>query len=68
MRKDLEYGDITMVQRMAAARGMGRKKQGYSYDYIKRCLSPNDVRTNKDIIALHQELVKLRTPVKAKRK
>jgi hypothetical protein len=68
MRNGLEYGDITMVQRMAAARKLGRNGKGFSYDYIKRVLSPRDTRKNEVITALHQELIALRTPKPMKRK
>jgi hypothetical protein len=49
-----------MVQSMTIARRMGRTKRGYSYDYVRYVL--NGKRRNANILALHDELVALRTP------
>lgn len=50
-----------MVMMMSQARRMNDGK-GWSYDYVKRCLSRKDKRSNKEIEQLHDELIALRTP------
>jgi len=65
MKQGREYGDITMVQRMSKARGMGRDGRGYSYDTCKRVL--NGTRRNAGITELYRELAALRTPKRTRR-
>ncbi len=63
--RPLAVGDILMVQSMSIARRMGRRKTGYSYDYVRYVLKGK--RRNAGIVALHDELVALRTPSKRTR-
>lgn len=59
-----QYGDIRLVMQMAKARRMGRGKQGYCYDHVKRVIA--GTRRNKDITALYEEVIALRTPTRRK--
>lgn len=59
-RRQVEVGDVRMVQSMSIARRLGRRKRGYSYDYVRYVLAGK--RYNAAILALHDELVALRTP------
>lgn len=59
-KRAIAVGDVRMVQSMTIARRMGRTKRGYSYDYVRYVL--NGKRRNAHILALHDELVALRTP------
>lgn len=60
----VERGDAMQVVRMSKARGM-RDGRGYSFSYVNKCLK--EKYSNKEITALHQELVALRTPKTTKR-
>ncbi len=63
--REVQIGDVRTVQSMTIARRMGRKKQGYSYDYVRYVLSGK--RRSAAIAALHDELVALRTPKHSKK-
>lgn len=65
MKPTKQYGDIRLVMEMTKARRLGRAKQGYCYDYVKRVIGGQ--RSNKDIAALYQEVLALRTPTRRKR-
>lgn len=55
---------MTTVVEMTWARGLNQGK-GYGFRHVYAVL--NGMRRNKEISALHQELVQLRTAAKAKR-
>jgi hypothetical protein len=65
MTPNKEYGDIRLVMQMAKARRMGRTKQGYCYDHVKRVIA--GTRKNAGITALYNEVLSLRTPTRSRK-
>lgn len=53
---NLEKGALTKLVALTKARGLNNGK-GFSYDYVKLVLNPNNKRTNTAILALAQEMV-----------
>lgn len=58
-KRTIERGDAMQVVRMARARGLNGGK-GWSRSMVTKCLHKE--RRNPTILALHDELVALRTP------
>jgi hypothetical protein len=58
MKLKMRRGDVTTVMEMTWARGLNEGK-GFGFKHVYAVL--HGVRKNKDIQALHKELVALRT-------
>lgn len=62
--KNKERGDATAVSRVTKARGLNGG-HGYSWRYVNEVL--NGSRRNAEIVAIHGELIALRTPKRTRR-
>ena len=54
IRKDLRHGDLVNIAQLT----------GFSYEYVKKVLNPDDKRYNDKIIEVAQKVIDMRTQLK----